>query len=248
MWWNYIAASFSPSALGGLKLWLDGADPSTITISSGTSISKWADKSGNGYDFTNSGAGQPDVHTGGIGGLNDVRFNAGQSLSNTSAPLVTGSQPFTIFCVFDRAATATYSYLAQFIGDGAGNSPGLFLTFTDPGSENINFGAKLTGTFGSARCATSFGSYNTPYALCITYNGSGATITDYAFYSSNSLQTTVVAQDLTVTSTVNVLGAFTNTGSDPLLGNIGEMIIYNRVLNSTEMAQMEAYFLAKWGV
>jgi hypothetical protein len=44
------------SPIGGYDLWLDAADPSVFTYSSGTVVSRWTDKSTNGYFFepTNS--------------------------------------------------------------------------------------------------------------------------------------------------------------------------------------------------
>jgi hypothetical protein len=42
------ASGFSPQVIPGLALWLDAADQSTFTFSSGSNISQWNDKSGNG--------------------------------------------------------------------------------------------------------------------------------------------------------------------------------------------------------
>lgn len=238
---------FTPASLAGLTLWLDAADVTTITFSSGTNISAFADKSGNHYDFVNANPASQPTYVTGINGLKNLSISTAQGLANATAPLVRGSAPFTIFVVYEKTSVPTYSYLMQFIGDGSGNSPGLFLTASDPGSKFVNFGAKLTGTFGSVRCDDTFNLNTTPYALGLTYNGSGPGTTNYSFYSSNTLETTKVAQDLTLTSASNFLGGEA-IGSDPLLGFLGEFIIYSRVLNSTELAQIETYFLAKWGV
>ena len=47
----------------GLQVWLDAQDSSTFTFSSGTTISKWADKSGNSYHATKA-AGAPTLTDG----------------------------------------------------------------------------------------------------------------------------------------------------------------------------------------
>jgi len=39
-----------------------------------------------------------------------------------------------------------------------------------------------------------------------------------------------------------------NTGASPMNGLVAEIIIYNRALTSTEVTNIEAYLLAKWGV
>lgn len=43
--------TFKPSQLSGLVLWLDGANATSLTVAADGTISTWADKSGNGYDF-----------------------------------------------------------------------------------------------------------------------------------------------------------------------------------------------------
>lgn len=51
---NSLAAtlSFNPRQIEGCALWLDAADPTSFTFSSGSNISQWRDKSGNGYNAT----------------------------------------------------------------------------------------------------------------------------------------------------------------------------------------------------
>jgi len=56
--------SFRPIDIPGCTLWLDGADTSQMTFSSGTNISLWKDKSGNGNNATPQ-ATQPIYVTGG---------------------------------------------------------------------------------------------------------------------------------------------------------------------------------------
>ncbi len=249
MFWNYIAAPFSPSSLTGLTLWLDATDSATVVVGMSPHITQWTDKSGHGYNFVEPSADAgPNTGLVTINGLNTIQFTANRFLSNTSA-LITGSQAFTMFYVFQEASTSGYRYLSQFKGDGSGNSPGLFLTTFDGGSKNINFGAKQTGgTFGSVRCDDTFGASGVPYDFCLVYNGSGPGDANYEFYSSNVLQTTKTAQDLTITTTSNFMGAGDSGGGSPLLGQMGEVIIYNRALSSLERGQVASYLVAKWGV
>jgi len=48
-----IASSKKASPpVSGYTLWLDAADASVFTYSSGTIVSQWTDKSGNNYNFT----------------------------------------------------------------------------------------------------------------------------------------------------------------------------------------------------
>ena len=56
------------------ELWLDAAEASTVTETSGQ-VSRWGDRSGNGRDATQgTAANQPDYVAGGQNGLNVVRL------------------------------------------------------------------------------------------------------------------------------------------------------------------------------
>ena len=75
---------FSPLALQP-RLWLDAADASTITASSGA-VSEWRDKSGNGYAFTQAtSTAQPTTGTTTQNGLNVISFDGGDLLASTAA-------------------------------------------------------------------------------------------------------------------------------------------------------------------
>ena len=80
-----FTTSFKPTEVNGLELWLDAADTNSITHSS-NSISRWADKSGNGNDATQGTASnQPTITSSGIqfDGSNDG-FNLGNDISEAN--------------------------------------------------------------------------------------------------------------------------------------------------------------------
>ena len=82
-------------AAGGCALWLDASDSSTISYSSGSNLSQWRDKSGNGYIMANN-TGTTTVAS---AALNS--FNAIYTPSGTSAKIAsfTGRTKFTLFFV-----------------------------------------------------------------------------------------------------------------------------------------------------
>ena len=49
--------SFNPASIANLKAWYDASDTGTITVS-GTAVTQWNDKSGNGYNLTQGTAGK----------------------------------------------------------------------------------------------------------------------------------------------------------------------------------------------
>ena len=64
---------FNPTSVGGCTLWLDAADSSTITLS-GSTVTQWNDKSGNGYNTTSYG-GTPTLLANAINGVQSISFN-----------------------------------------------------------------------------------------------------------------------------------------------------------------------------
>jgi hypothetical protein len=89
-----LNATFTPLIISNCSLWLDAADPSTITRS-GSNVTTWADKSGNGRNA--SGGVSPTYAS------NAVVFN-GSSYLTTTAP--SGSNTASYFVVFN-ATTPT---------------------------------------------------------------------------------------------------------------------------------------------
>ena len=68
-------------------LWLDAADNSTITLSSGN-VTQWNDKSGNNRHATQASSGnQPTVSTALINGLDTIRLTSAKYLSNATTQL-----------------------------------------------------------------------------------------------------------------------------------------------------------------
>jgi hypothetical protein len=64
---------FDPRSVPGCVLWLDGADSRTLSFSSGSNISSWADKSGNASNATATGT--PTYNTTGLNSRPAVAFN-----------------------------------------------------------------------------------------------------------------------------------------------------------------------------
>lgn len=105
-------------------LWLDAADPSTITVATG--ISEWRDKSGNGRHFTQTTtASQPDLSMGTFNGANCVRFDGVNDVLGRAPEAWAFEYPIAHFCVFRaRSFVPAYSALIDFYTSNAGNTAG----------------------------------------------------------------------------------------------------------------------------
>jgi hypothetical protein len=90
------APAFVPTDIAGCQLWLDASDASTISI--GTGVSQWDDKSGNARHATQgTGASQPSYILSEYNGLNTVRFNGSVNwMDNSNLPLFNGKTVFVV--------------------------------------------------------------------------------------------------------------------------------------------------------
>jgi hypothetical protein len=89
--------AFRPNVIAGLQLWLDAADSSTITVSTG--VSEWRDKSTTGSAWTQTtGNSQPLTGAQTINGRNVIVFDGSNDWLESVAPLST-SMPLTFFIV-----------------------------------------------------------------------------------------------------------------------------------------------------
>ena len=83
-------SGFSPSDIGGLSLWLDAADESTLTLS-GSNVSEWRDKSINAYTtstFYNAPSYDPTTNAIVFAGSNGFTVSYSASLNVESAFIV----------------------------------------------------------------------------------------------------------------------------------------------------------------
>lgn len=215
---------WSPPDVDSLKLWYDATDDSTITESSGA-VSAWADKSGNSHDLTQGvGSRQPTTGSRTINSLNVIDFDGGDVMANTYGSTL--SQPVTGFIVGAFDVTG-----GQYFFDGivSGNRFALF----------SSAGSVLSLFAGGSQFGTSTIDINN-HIYGYTINGASSEI----------------LIDSTVVDTGNP-GAGTMTGvtigarydnSSYLDGGIGEFIMYEKVLNTTEVTFVEQYLSDKWGI
>ena len=96
-----IPILFDPASILGCQLWLDAADTSSITLS-GSNVTQWRDKSGNGLTVS-AASSQPTYVTNALNGLGTLAFNGGQNLSAgsvTAGKLIGNTGSSATFCVF----------------------------------------------------------------------------------------------------------------------------------------------------
>jgi len=120
-------ASFSPLSLPNLKAWYDAAD--TATITGGSAVSQWNDKSPNGYNLTQSTATKkPSSGTRTLNSKNVIDFDGTNDVLSAST-----ASDWT-FMNNSGGCTVFFVYMLD-----SNTGPRGFCTNADVGSVNVGF-------------------------------------------------------------------------------------------------------------
>jgi hypothetical protein len=234
----------TPTQLPGCVIWLDAADASTITSSSGL-VSQWVDKASGLPLLQATSTAQPVLAS--LSALNNlpvVNLYSGSTLRNMrSVATATFTGPQTAFMVFyltngGNLMTEIGAYPAQY-------------RYLYTGNGTLSEYAPVTGThrtFQQGTNASVIYTAGTAYVTMILDSNATANISDAAlrlngvnsstlnFYSSQSA----------------VIGGMTDNfaviGYGTAASYLGEVIYYNRALTSAEYQAVEGYLATKWGL
>ena len=229
-------SGFDPRSIVGCSLWLDAADASTVTGT--TTVTAWNDKSGNAKNTT-SYAGTPSLTTNAINGVRAISLNGSSSLTGS----ITGSGTVVTVCIVGTQSTgcATNGGLLCF------GRPG-YIDWTDSGSFPITE-AQLSGAMSSTRASvntqkTTTG-FNTPFIYILIFDGTYANT-----YTNGIIQTPPnIAHSGTFAYTEYKIGTRAgSTGNYYWTGYIGEILVYNSALTTTQRQSVEGYLAWKWGI
>jgi len=217
----------SPIPSSGLHLWLQ-ADAG-IVPAAGAQISRWLDQSGNGRNASmTTVARQPSLIANALNGRPVVRFFGAQSLSFDVRATPTR---FSIFVVGKNSSPS--ESFSMILGP-AGDAPNNQLRW-ETGSQALfvaqNSATIITSTIGNTRVY---------HALSARYDGSLINFFRDGNATSSSAFTT------TTPWTTASLGSFHS--SDFMIGDLAEVILYDRALSETERASVNAYLRLKYNL
>jgi len=218
---------FYPTDISGCQLWLDGADRSSMTFSSGSSVSSWNDKSGNGLNVSTT-ANFPVYTTTGV----QFTGSTPTVLSNTAAYGATTA--LNCFVVYQSTLATTRQRVFRCSRTGNFNDATIDTTFI--------------GVFGT----TSTNNYQGP----LTYSTNTPSIISLVAYSAPSIAWAIDGSGSSVWSfsgtaaassvtTLTVGGGQTDTY---FTGFIMEVLMFDTFFTRTQQQQVEQYLAWKWGL
>jgi hypothetical protein len=218
---------------GGLALWLDAADDSTFSYSSGTSVSQWRDKSGNNFHATQAlSANQPSRSTT-QNSRKTVNFDG--TNDTVTIPNFVCNSEISIFVVSNCGTTLLIEHSTD-----TNSNQGFYFY---GGGNGMIYITRSTGSIISNTNWLSGG-----YSIATAVNSTGLDLLTY----KNGTQQTIITDgrsSLTNSFVTNTL-YIGSRGANSLWssGPIAEIIIYNRKVSNAERNLIHTYLGQKWGI
>ena len=227
------ATGFNPRSISGLAAWYDASAASSITLN-GSTVSQWADLSGNGRNQSQAtAASQPTYNATGLNGKGTLATTGTQWMQ---ASAFASSSAATIFLVWKIASAAGTPYIFQ---RGTVNDVHSFLM--NPGTDQLQArrGASNQGTATVSGLGTTdiwrVGTLVFSTTLSRIYNGNSVGTDNTA---------TVSAPTGNKVLTLFALDSATRAGHP----GIAEFLYYSSQLDDTQQSAVRTYLGKKWGI
>jgi hypothetical protein len=217
----------------GYSLWLDADDASTLTLS-GSNVTQWRDKSGNGYHATGTGSTTRQA----FNSLQGISIGPGNYFSFSNATALNTTRTLTAFVVASATTPGNFGRLLVFVGaTGGGDAQST--------SNVVAFQRSDGNQIGYERASLSRGS--------ITYTAPFQFVGSAVFNPSSGIQY--------INGSSNASGGQTGAfnyfqywigrradGGFEWSGSVCEVLAYNFELSADQRQQVEGYLAAKWGL
>jgi hypothetical protein len=237
--------SFNPSYLDGLIAWWDAADSTTFTYSSGTVVSQWNDKSGNGYHFSQGTLSKQPSRSGSMNGKATVVFDgSNDSMSTISTVDMAPGQQISVAVVFSSVENADQSFLEQ--TSNYNNNAGSF-RFARNATNTIGFGKRGVSLYSAYNNALLVG---TEPIVAIAIHDGTLTTSESWVGVNDFLPNNVVVNNNTNSDNINstIFLASRNNSSIFLNGEIAEIIVTRSAWSRNTRIDVQNYLATKWGV
>jgi hypothetical protein len=238
-------APFDPTQISGCQLWLDAADSSTITFSSGTSVSQWNDKSGlNNHALQGTTANQPSTYIS-ANGLTGMNFGLSNFFRGSFSSPITGTT-LSAFIILNMNSS-TYNYgraLSLSTNNNNDYLAGAGGTNISRNSTNV---ALWQEAFGGSGTAGPFSiNTSTTYLIDSMFDGT----THIAYLNASNVASVATSTNFSIYLFGIGFQAYqlVSASSDYWIGYINEVVIYNTALTEAQRKNVEGYLAQKWGL
>lgn len=220
--------SLAPQQVGNLAAWYDANRG--VTYDSLFRVSQWNDLSGNGRHASQStGSKQPLLLLGanGINGNRCIQFdNSDDSVACSTGPNLSQPVTFIMFLRYDTLeATGQTAFQTA--------TTGAMQHYVSPGTFVHLFQAGVTANSGHTAAA------NTSYVISVIFNGASS-----SYYVNGVLTASGVNCGANVINGIRIGNNSSETQG--VSAKMGELLIFNAALSSSDRQLIEQYLLDKW--
>ena len=228
-------------------------DNGSTNATNGQLVQVWADQSGNNNLFRQDTLGQRPVLINNVLCSRPViRFDVGRRTYLNSSLKLSGA--FTVFIVFvSPSITGNPETLLSI--KGYNNSYIEVLCADHPSYRPVSYMAYMPGSVTGGTMMNSVGSTATfspgGNLFTMTYNGGITTAASSYSASYDATSTPVLSSGLfgrLMTDSTTIGGRAPGQNYSFLSGDIAEIVVYDRVLSSPEIEQVEGYLIVKYGL
>ena len=249
------ATGFSPKQIANLSAWWDASDSTTLfnatsggaSVASNGAVARWEDKSGNARHMTQATAANRPVRT-------VAALNGRDSLTSDSTDVLSGSHrvfssAISVFAVSRVTNAAARQSLFEF-GDyfGTGSFYVERNTYQTAGSRWGLYTARSSGGTAYDTTLSTSTSAEVLSLVCNAVSGTSVlTSTDFRINGnpSGTLNPLQAGQGNLWPDYSAQTAAISIVSGTPL---VSEIIVYNRVVSSSERQKLEGYLAWKWGL
>lgn len=237
----------SPLEIPGCQLWLDAADASTVTLSSGK-VSQWSDKSTSGAHVSQASSDYQPTYSATQNGHSVVSFsNAG--LGNANATLLRSVSSWSVFTAFKTSALTTAQNVLVIGCDynGAARAECIYI-YSGTGHPALGGRRLSADSWAEAQASAGIDAAFAVYSGIATYGGAATLYKNGTQIATNPswLTSGLTGNDYGNVS-VGGAGVWVAGPASPLSGAIAEIVVYNTALPDANRIRIEHYLRAKWG-
>ena len=229
----------------GLLLWLDAADDTTFSYSSGTEVSQWRDKSGNNFHANQATTAQQPSRSTVVNSRKSVNFTSGNSdfMRVNSGMVFTNS---VTAIVFIKPGTQNNAYANVLDQDHSMDGyNGWVIQRNNTASQWLVWLANEANT---TWLNTNAISYADNTSQIVTLRKGSSTLTLYSNGTSSG-DVAVANQQIRQANYIGLNIGYWRAGAGRFYnGEICEIVVYNRALSLTELKQVHTYLGQKWGI